>query len=196
MINSPVTQETGVPPVEPPEDPTIPDANKASEDQQQDPPPTQIPATPLHRPQSEQAVRVTRQTRSGRTVRNTPRYEQSINQRDQGLVAWEVLLDQDDREDIPTAESQYAIQKAMENPMAFAATDNPDILYWDQAMKAHDREKFIEAVQVELDGHEKMGNYVPIPLSEVPKDTRLLDMVWSMRRKRKIKTQEVYKWKA
>ena len=36
------------------------------------------------------------------------------------------------------AESQYTIQKAMENPMAFVATDNPDILYWDQAMKAHD----------------------------------------------------------
>ena len=41
-----------------------------------------------------------------------------------------------------------------------------------------------------------MGNYKPIPLSEVPAGTRLLDMVWSMRRKRKIKTQEVYKWKA
>ena len=91
------------------------------------------------------------------------------------------------------AESQYTIQKAMENPMAFAATDNPDILYWDQAMKAHDRDKFIDAVWAELDGHEKMGNYEPILLNEVPKGTKLLDMVWSMQRKRKIKTQEVYK---
>ena len=80
--------------------------------------------------------------------------------------------------------------------MTFAATVNPDILYWDQAMKAHDRDKFLEAVRIELDGHEKMGNYEPIPLNEVPKGTKLLDMVWSMRRKRKIKTQEVYKWKA
>ena len=119
-----------------------------------------------------------------------------MNQRDQGLVAWEVLLDQDEREDVPTAESQYAIQKGIENPMAFTAIDNPDILYWDQAMKAHDRDKFMEAVRVELDGHEKMGNYEPIPLNKVPKGTKLLDMVWSMRRKRKIKTQEVYKWKA
>ena len=175
LNNSPATPETGVPPVELPVDPTIPDANEAPEEPQQDP-----PTTPLHGPQPEQAVPVARQTRSGRTVRNTPRYEQSINQRDQAIVAWEVLLDQDDREDIPTAESQYAIQKAMENPMAFAATDNPDILYWDQAMKAPDREKFIEAVQIELDGHEKMGNYEPIPLSKVPKGSRLLDMVWSM----------------
>ena len=48
----------------------------------------------------------------------------------------------------------------------------------------------------ELDGHEKMGNYKPVPLSQVPKGTKLIDMVWSMRRKRRIKTQEVYKWKA
>ena len=79
------------------------------------------------------------------------------------------------------AKSQYAIQKAMENPMAFVATDNPDILYWDQAMKAHDRDKFIEAVRIELDRHEKMGNYKPIPLNKVPAGTKLLDMVWSMR---------------
>ena len=41
-----------------------------------------------------------------------------------------------------------------------------------------------------------MGNYKPIPLTQVPKGTKLIDMVWSMRRKRRIKTQEVYKWKA
>ena len=124
-----------------------------------------------------------RQTRSGRIVRNTPRYEQSITQRDQGLVAWEVLLDQDEQELVPTAASQYKIQKSLKNPLAFAASDNPDILYWDQAMKAHDRDKFIEAVGAELDRHEKMGNYEPVPLDQVPKGTKLIDMVWSMRRK-------------
>ena len=64
--------------------------------------------------------------------------------------------------------------------MAFTTTENPDILYWDQAMKAHDRDKFIKAV----------------PLNRVPKGNKLIDMVWSMRRKQRIKTQEVYKWKA
>ena len=137
-----------------------------------------------------------RQTRSGRTIRNTPRYEQSIAQRDQGLVAWEVLLDQDELEQVPMAASQYKIQKSLENPLAFAASDNPDILYWDQAMKAPDRAKFVEAVGTKLDGHEKMGNCEPVPLTQVPKGTKLIDMVWSMRRKRRIKTQEVYKWKA
>ena len=57
------------------------------------------------------------------------------------------------------------------------------ILYWDPAMKSHDRDKFIKAVGMELDGHEKMGNYEPIPLSDVPEGTKLIDMVWSMHRK-------------
>ena len=63
-------------------------------------------------------------------------------------------------------------------------------------MKAHNCDKFIEAVGIELDGHERMGNYEPILLDKVPKGTKLIDMVWSMRHKRRIKTQEVYKWKA
>ena len=139
MNNSSSTQGTVTTPAEPPEESAaIPDTHEASEEQQENQLPAQLPAAPVHEPQMEQVVPTARQTRSGRIVKSTPRYEQSINQRDQGLVALEVLLDQDNREDIPTAESQYAIQKAMENPMAFAATDNPDILYWDQAMKAHD----------------------------------------------------------
>ena len=129
MNNSSATQGTVAPPAEPPEESVIPDAHEASEEQQEDQLPAQLPTAPLHGPQMEQAIPTARQTRSGRIVKNTPRYEQSINQRDQGLVAWEVLLDQDNREDIPTAESQYSIQKAMESFMAFAATDNPDILY-------------------------------------------------------------------
>ena len=155
------------------------------------------PETPEQQQNTSQPeIAAARQTRSGRTIRNTPRYEQSVAQRDQGLVAWEVLLNQDGQEQVPTAASQYKIQKSLENPLAFAASDNPDILYWDQAMKAPDRAQFIEAVGTELEGHEKMGNYEPIPLSQVPKGTKLIDMAWSMRRKRRIKTQEVYKWKA
>ena len=179
-----------------PEEPENPGTIETTDNLQEDPPADSqlAPLTPGL--QTAQDVPPARQTCSGRIIRNTPRYDQSISQCNQGLVAWEVLLDQDDREDVPTAESQYAIQKSMENPMAFVATTNPDILYWDQAMKAPDRDKFIEAVRTELDGHEKMGNNEPVPLDEVPAGTRLLDMVWSMRRKRKINTQEVYKWKA
>ena len=154
------------------------------------------PETHVQQQNTRPPIPTARQTGSGMTIRNTPRYEQSIAQRDQGLVAWEVLLDQDEHDQVLTAASQYKIHKTLENPLAFTATDNPDILYWDQAMKAPDKAKFVEAVATELDGHEKMGNYEPVPLSQVPKGTKLIDMVWSMRRKRRIKTQEVYKWKA
>ena len=53
------------------------------------PPVAQQEQPPLTGP----SMPVARQTRSGRTIRNTPRYKQSITQRDQGLVAWKVLLD-------------------------------------------------------------------------------------------------------
>ena len=164
---------------------------------------TQLPTIPAHlagqqlpTTHTEQPGPVARQTCSGRVVHNTPQYKQSVTQRSQALVAWEVLLDLDEQETVPTAASQYKLQKLLENPLIFTASVNPYILYWDQAMKDLDRDKFVEAVRVKLDGHEKMGNYKPIPLSQVPKGTKLIDMVWSMRRKRRIKTQEIYKWKA
>ena len=50
-------------------------------------------------------------------------------------------------------------------------------------MKAHDQDKFIEAIGIELDRNKRMGNYEPIPLGKVPKGTQLIDMVWSMQRK-------------
>ena len=108
-------------------------------------PPTETvpPAAHEQHPITGPPIPAARQTWSRRTIRNTPRYEQSIAQRDQGLVTWEVLLDQDEQEQVPTAASQYKIQKSLENPLAFAASDNPDILYWDQAMKAPDRAKFV-----------------------------------------------------
>ena len=135
------------------------------------------------------------QTCSRRVLKSTPRYEQSVSQCSQGLVAWELLLDQDEQEDKPTAASQFATQKALKDPIAYAATNNPDILYRDQAMKANDRDKFIKAIGIELDSQERMGNYEPIPIDKVPNGTKLLDMVWSMWCKHRIKTQEVYKWK-
>ena len=184
-----------VQPLDQEQDPPLPSANDAEAQETTDAHPA-VPATTIPAQLPETPVAPVRQTRSGRVIKNTSRYEQSMTLRDQGIVAWELLIDQDEQEAHPTAAKQFAAQKAMEDPIAFAATTNPDILYWDQAMKAPDRDKFLEAVKVELDGHEQMGNYEPIPIDEVPKGMKLLDMVWSMRRKRRIKTQEVYKWKA
>ena len=68
-----------------------------------DPTPHDTPGTataPEVPPSTEPPTPASRQTRSGRTIRNTPRYAQSVTQREQGLVAWEVLLDQDEQEQV------------------------------------------------------------------------------------------------
>ena len=105
MTNQSSAQEPMVTPAEPPDEPTIPDTNGNATTEPEDLSPVHHPVPPLPDTQPAQVIPTARQTRSGRVVRNTPCYEQSM-----GLVAWEVLLDQDKREDIPTAESQYAIQ--------------------------------------------------------------------------------------
>ena len=153
------------------------------------------PGTQLQQQQELPTTVAVHQTRSGRVIKNTPSFDQSVSLRDQGIVAWKVLIDQDEEEDSPTAASQFTTQRALEDTIAYTATDNPDILYWDQVMKAHDRDKFIKAIGIKIDSYERMGNYEPISMEKVPDGTKLLDMVWSMQHKRRIKTQEVYKWK-
>ena len=48
-------------------------------------------------------------------------------------MAWELLIDQDEQEDRPTAATQFSTQRALEDPIAFTATTNADILYWDKS---------------------------------------------------------------
>ena len=92
MTNSSSVQETMVTPAEPPEKPTILDANGTVANGPEDLTPVHHPAPLLPGPQPAQAILTAHQTCSSRVVRNTPCYEQSVNQHDQGLVAWEVLL--------------------------------------------------------------------------------------------------------
>ena len=131
------------------------------------------------------------QTNSCRVIKETTPYHRSF-----GLVAWETLLDQDEQIKYPTAISQYELQKKMDHPLAFAATTNPDILYAHKGMKAPDRQKFIDVMEAEVSQHETRGNFVPVKKEDIPPGNKLIDMVWSMRRKRRINTQEIYKWKA
>ena len=81
------------------------------------------------------------------------------------------------------AETQYQLQQVMADPIGFAALANPNVLYIHEAMKAPDRDKFIDAMGIELKGHEDMGNFMPLPLKHIPIGTKLIDMVWSMHRK-------------
>ena len=103
------------------------------------------------------------------------------------MVAWELLIDQESEES-PTAQEQFRLQHQLDDPIAFAASNDPDVLYYHQAMQASDRREFQKAVEQEIAGHVKGKHWVEIPLSEVPPGTRILDSVWAMRRKRKLDT--------
>ena len=84
-----------------------------------------------------------------------------------------------------------------ENPLlSFAASADPDTMYLHQAMKEPDREEFVKAMTKEVEGQLKNGTYSILSRSQVPKNERVLPAVWAMKRKRRIATGEIYKWKA
>jgi histone deacetylase 1/2 len=90
----------------------------------------------------------------------------------------------------------FEIQESLSDPIAFAASSNPDTMYLHEALQAPDRKQFIEAMQREIKDHEELKHWELVPRSTVPRDTLILPSVWAMRRKRRIDTREVYRWKA
>ena len=91
---------------------------------------------------------------------------------------------------------QYELQGQLAEPIVYAASGDPDILYLQKAMKAPDRTQFNKAMECEIQGHEEGKHWVLVPKHQVPKGTKDLDTVWSMQCKCHIESQEVYKWKA
>ena len=83
----------------------------------------------------------------------------------------------------------------MLEPLVYAACVNPDITYLHEAMKAPDHDQFKKAVDKELKDRIACKHWKVVPRSEVPKQKKVLDMVWAMRHKRYIDMCEGYKWK-
>ena len=73
---------------------------------------------------------------------------------------------------------------------------DPDTMYLDQALKEPDRADFINAMQKEVASHEERKHWELSSRSNVPQGTKILPAVWSMKRKRRAATGEVYKHKA
>ena len=84
----------------------------------------------------------------------------------------------------------------MQEPVVYMMSANPDIMYLHETMKAPDRDQFKRAMDQELQDHIADKHWEVVPRKEVPKGTRVLDMVWAMQCKRHINTRKVYKWKA
>lgn len=121
-------------------------------------------------------------TRSGRTVKRPNRLIEEI---EAYFVPWEVFHDE-----------AYSMQDDMDDPIAFTASNNPDIMYLNEAMAAPDREEFRKAMLKEVESHVKNKHWELVKRSDLPVGTEILPAVWAFRRKRRIATQEVYKWKA
>lgn len=119
--------------------------------------------------------------RSSRDRRPPERYIATAN----ASVAWEVL-----------AVPDYSIQDRMEDPIAFSATSDPDTMYLHEAKREADWPAFRQAMAKEVNDHEERGHWKMIPMSEVPEGEKVLPSVWSMKRKRRVLTGEVYKHKA
>ena len=92
-------------------------------------------------------------------------------------------------------ERDLEVQEKMSDPIAFKATADPDTMYYHQAMKEPDREQFLAAIVKEVNDHIKGNHWEMIHISQVPEGEKILDLVWAMKRKRDIKTQQVYKHK-
>ena len=82
------------------------------------------------------------------------------------------------------------------HPIAFAASSDPDTLYLHEAMRQPDAKQFEQAMAEEIKAHEDNDHWEIVDMDSVPPNTPILPAVWSMRRKRRIDTREVYKWKA
>jgi hypothetical protein len=68
-------------------------------------------------------------------------------------------------------------------------------MYYHEAIRGPDREQFKGAMKQEVDAHTRNKVWELIKKSAVPKDHKIMPSVWSMKRKRKIATREIYKWK-
>jgi hypothetical protein len=80
--------------------------------------------------------------------------------------------------------------------LAMKAVADPDTMYLWQARKEKDFSQFRAAMQKEIDDHTINKHWELVHKSKIPKGSTVLPTVWSMKRKRRISTREVYKWKA
>ena len=93
-------------------------------------------------------------------------------------------------------EEDYRIQDEIQDPISFATRSDSDTMYYYQAIRQPDRKQFINAMADKLNEHIRRGHWSLIPVSSIPPNTRILDSVWSIKRKREIITHRIHKWKA
>ena len=191
----PLPAEPSIPPIAPPD--TSPELTHVPFDSPTDD--SSSPSRDLIDIQGETDAATTKGATKGRPpktteeVRWSARHKPSLRLREsisQGLLSFTSTVQDID------GETEYALQEEMSNPIAYAASADKDTMYMHQAMRQPDKKQFIQAMVDEVTAHTKNGHWKIIPRSQVPEGTKVLPSVWSMKRKRRILTREVYKWKA
>ena len=163
-----------------PDAPTVPSPNEEFEVED-----TNTPAT---------------RTRSGRVVRQNPRFF------DSKVYAFNAFLRTFETTTTPVPELLQPSQCSADRnrPMALAAqhifgnvasSRDPDTMTLDEALKQPDRAEFIKAMHKEIDDHVRRKHWKVVHKSTVPKGRIPIPMVWSMKRKRN-PIGEITKWKA
>jgi hypothetical protein len=95
------------------------------------------------------------------------------------------------------AVEDYEVQLLAEDPIAFAAnSSDPDTLYFNDAMNADDSAEFKKAMLQKVNAHTDNDHWEVWLKADVPVGQDILPSVWAFRRKRRIDTREVYKYKA
>lgn len=90
----------------------------------------------------------------------------------------------------------YWEQENMKDPIAYAAKMGDDNFHYHQAMKQEDKKEFQSAMHKEFQSHISKKNFKLILISKIKEGTKILDAVWSMKRKCDILTNAITKWKA
>ena len=79
---------------------------------------------------------------------------------------------------------------------AMKSTTDPDSLYYHEAMKTSDKDKFLQAMDDEINANLNRKNISLIHRSNIPEDAILLPAVWQLRRKRNLSTGKIKRYKA
>jgi Reverse transcriptase (RNA-dependent DNA polymerase) len=69
-------------------------------------------------------------------------------------------------------------------------------MYYHEAMKEPDYKEFVKAMKKEIIAHTDNQGWKVVAKYSIPLGQQILPAVWAMKRKRRIATQEAYKWKA
>jgi hypothetical protein len=125
---------------------------------------------------------------SKRTHKPTQRYLESLEQETIALPA-ALEASRFDPYIIPEVDTMDAI-------MMLSKSGDPDTMYYHEALKQSDRDQFIKAMKLEIQCHENRNHWKLIHKSEVSTDQKILPAIWSMKRKRRLETGEIYKWKS